>query len=128
MVEEKRWTVGSLDFSPHPPRGNSDFGFAAPQLASSAGLALLTVSLYLLQRRRPSLPYLIPMVFMMVTTMVAMGIKLASFARTGNLTLLVIGGAISLMAVWLVVEAILAVRRYARTPAVEDLDIALPGE
>jgi hypothetical protein len=39
-----------------------------------------------------------------------------------------IGGAISLMAVWLVVEAILAVRRYARTPAVEELDIALPGE
>jgi carbon starvation protein len=92
-----------------------------------AGLALLTVSLYLLQRRRPSLPYLIPMVFMMVTTMVAMGIKLVSFAKTGNLTLLVIGGAISLMAVWLVVEAILAVRRYARTPAVEELDIVLPG-
>ena len=91
-----------------------------------AGLALLTVSLYLLERKRPALPYLIPMVFMMVTTMVAMGIKLVSFAKTGNLTLLVIGGAISLMAVWLVVEAILAVRRYARTPAVEELDIALP--
>jgi len=93
-----------------------------------AGLALLTVSLYLLQRRRPSLPYLIPMVFMMVTTMVAMGIKLVSFAKSGNITLLAVGSAISLMAVWLVVEAILAVRRYARTPAVETLDIALPGE
>jgi carbon starvation protein len=92
-----------------------------------AGLALLTVSLYLLQRRRPSLPYLIPMVFMMVTTLVAMGIKLVSFAKTGNLTLLVIGGAISLIALWLVVEAVLAVRRYSRTPAVETLDIVLPG-
>jgi carbon starvation protein len=91
-----------------------------------AGLALLTVSLYLLQRRRPSLPYLIPMVFMMVTTMVAMGIKLVSFAKTGNLTLLVIGGAISLIAVWLVVEAVLAVVRYSRTPAEENLDIVLP--
>ncbi len=92
-----------------------------------AGLALLTVSLYLLERKRPALPYLIPMVFMMVTTLVAMSIKLVSFAKTGNLTLLVIGGAISLIAVWLVVEAVLAVARYSRTPAEENLDILLPG-
>ncbi len=92
-----------------------------------AGLALLTVSLYLLERKRPALPYLIPMVFMMVTTLVAMSIKLVSFAKTGNLTLLVIGGAISLIAVWLVVEAVLAVARYSRTPAEENLDISLPG-
>jgi len=91
-----------------------------------AGLALLTVSLYLLERKRPALPYLIPMVFMMVTTLVAMSIKLVSFAKTGNLTLLVIGGAISLIAVWLVVEAVLAVVRYSRTPAEESLDIVLP--
>jgi len=91
-----------------------------------AGLALLTVSLYLLERKRPALPYLIPMVFMMVTTLVAMSIKLVSFAKTGNLTLLVIGGAISLIAVWLVVEAVLAVVRYSRTPAEENLDIVLP--
>ena len=93
-----------------------------------AGLALLVVSLYLMQRRRPALPYLVPMVFMMLTTLVAMGIKLVSFAKDGNLTLLVVGGAISVIAVWLVVEAVLAVRRFARTPAVEELDITLPGK
>jgi carbon starvation protein len=92
-----------------------------------AGLALLVVSLYLLQRGRPALPFLVPMVFMMLTTLVAMGVKLVSFARDGNLTLLVVGSAISLIAVWLVVEAILAVRRYARTPVVETLDVHLPG-
>jgi carbon starvation protein len=91
-----------------------------------AGLALLTVSLYLLERKRPALPYLVPMVFMMVTTVAAMGIKLVSFAKTGNLTLLTIGGAISVIAVWLVVEAVLAVVRYSRTPAEENLDIVLP--
>jgi hypothetical protein len=55
-----------------------------------------------------------------------MGIKLVSFAKTGNLTLLTIGGAISVIAVWLVVEAVLAVVRYSRTPAEENLDISLP--
>ena len=91
-----------------------------------AGLALLTVSLYLLERKRPALPYLIPMVFMMVTTLIAMIIKLRSFWRDGNTTLLLVGGAISIIAVWLVLEAALAIRRYARTPPVRGLDIALP--
>jgi carbon starvation protein len=92
-----------------------------------AGLALLTVSLYLLQRRRFALPYLLPMVFMMITTLVAMIIKLHSFWRNGNTTLLVVGGAITFIALWLVVEAALAVSRYARTVPEQELDIALPG-
>jgi carbon starvation protein len=91
-----------------------------------AGLALLTVSLYLLERKRPALPYLIPMVFMMVTTLIAMIIKLRSFWRDGNTTLLLVGGAIGIIALWLVVEAALAIRRYARTPPVRGLDITLP--
>ena len=49
-----------------------------------AGLALLVVSLYLIQRRRFALPYLIPMVFMMITTVVAMSNKLRSYAADGN--------------------------------------------
>ncbi len=91
-----------------------------------AGLALLTVSLYLLQRRRFALPYLLPMIFMMVTTLIAMTTKLLSFWRDGNNTLLFIGGAITFIALWLVVEAVLAIVRYSRTPAEESLDIVLP--
>jgi carbon starvation protein len=91
-----------------------------------AGLALLVVSLYLLQRRRPALPYLIPMLFMMVTTLVAMTNKLRGFWSEGNLILLFVGGAITTIALWLMAEAILAIRRYARAPAEESLDIALP--
>jgi carbon starvation protein len=91
-----------------------------------AGLALLTVSLYLLQRRRFALPYLLPMLFMMVTTLAAMINKLLSFWRDGNDTLLFVGGAITLIAVWLVVEAALALRRYARTPPETSLEIELP--
>lgn len=93
-----------------------------------AGLALLTVSLYLLQRGRFALPYLVPMVFMMVTTLIAMSTKLLSFWRNGNTTLLFVGGAITFIAMWLVVEAVVAVVRYTRTPALESPDITLPGK
>ncbi len=91
-----------------------------------AGLALLVVSLYLIQRRRFSLPYLVPMFFMMVTTLIAMTSKLRSFAATGNTTLLLVGGAITIIAIWLIIEAVLAVRRFSRQPPVDELDIALP--
>jgi len=91
-----------------------------------AGLALLTVSLYLLQRGRLALPFLVPMVFMMVTTLIAMSTKLLAFWRDGNSTLLFVGGAITFIALWLVVEAILAILRFARTPPETNLDIALP--
>ena len=62
---------------------------------------------------------------MMVTTLTAMGIKLVAYARSGNITLLTVGGAISVIAVWLVVEAFLAVRRYRREGPVESLDVTL---
>jgi carbon starvation protein len=93
-----------------------------------AGLALLTVSLYLMQRRRFALPFLLPMVFMMITTLIAMTTKLLSFWRDGNSTLLFVGGAITFIALWLVVEAALAIRRYTRTPPETSLEIALPDE
>ena len=90
-----------------------------------AGLALLVVALYLIQRRRRSLPYLLPMVFMMISTLVAMAVKLADFYREGQTVLLVVGGCITLIAVWLVVEAFLALRRYRREGPVESLDVTL---
>ncbi len=91
-----------------------------------AGLALLVVSLYLIQRRRFALPYLLPMLFMMVTTVIAMTTKLRSYAADGNTTLLVVGGIISGIAVWLVVEAGLALWRYSRSAPAEGLDIEMP--
>jgi len=90
-----------------------------------AGLALLVVSLYLIQRRRPGLPYLLPMAFMMVTTLTAMALKLRDFWSSGERVLLVVGAAILAIAVWLVVEALLAVRRYRRSPPVTSLDVEL---
>jgi carbon starvation protein len=59
-----------------------------------------------------SLPYLLPMLFMMVTTLAAMFFKLRDFVRQGQIMLLVVGGCITLTAAWLIVEAALALRRY----------------
>ncbi len=91
-----------------------------------AGLALLVVALYLIERRRISLPYLLPMLFMMATTLVAMISNLRAFSAGGNTTLLVVGGAITVIAVWLVAEAAIAVNRYRRSAPVETLEISLP--
>ena len=38
-----------------------------------------------------------------------------------------VGGAITFIALWLVVEAVLAVRRFIQSPPEENLEIILPG-
>ncbi len=91
-----------------------------------AGLALLIVALYLIERRRPSLPYLIPMVFMLVGTLTAMAIKLRDFYDKGQWLLFVFGSAITLTAIWMIVEAGLALRRYRRSPGKTVLEIEVP--
>ena len=93
-----------------------------------AGLALLVVALYLIERRRPSLPYLIPMAFMLVGTLTAMAIKLHDFYARGQWLLLIFGSAITLTAIWLIVEAAMALARYRRQPPQTSLEIALPGK
>ena len=88
-----------------------------------AGLALLVVALYLIQRRRPSLPYLLPMLFMLGSTITAMLIKLRDYWAEDQRLLLVVGGLITLTAFWLVLEAALALRRYRHEGTKESLDI-----
>lgn len=91
-----------------------------------AGLTLLVVSLYLVQRRRRAAPYLVPMAFMMISTLTAMTTELAGFAREGNLVLLIVGSAIAGIGVWLAAEAVVAIRRYARETATTSLDLERP--
>jgi len=124
--------VGAISFFAFYKIEGRSAGLALWQLFGStnqllAGLALLVVSLYLIQRRRMALPYLLPMLFMMVTTVIAMTNKLSSYAADGNTTLLVVGGIITGIAAWLVVEAVLALRRYWRSEPVEGLDVEMPS-
>ena len=82
-----------------------------------AALTLLTVTLYLYQRRRPLLYTALPMLFMMVTTLVAMVANLSKFSNSwrfdegASWPLLLVGAALLILAVWLVIEAVLAARR-----------------
>lgn len=75
------------------------------------GLTLLAVTLYLIQRGRPAWFTGLPMVFMLITTLVAMTIKIGDFWNQGLFLLLVIGGGIFLLSVWLSVEAAVRFRR-----------------
>jgi carbon starvation protein len=125
--------VGSIAFFAFYKIDGEAAGLALWQLFGStnqllAGLALLVVSLYLIQRRRPSLPFLLPMIFMMVSTLTAMVFKLRDYLVGGQTLLLVVGSCITLIAVWLIVEAVLALRRYRSGGTTDDLDIPIPGD
>jgi carbon starvation protein len=76
-----------------------------------AGLTLLTVSLYLWQRGRSPFFTGIPALFMLVSTSSATVIKLRDFYQEGNYLLLCVGSTLGLIGTWIVVEALLAVRR-----------------
>jgi len=88
-----------------------------------AGLALLAASLYLLQRRRFHWVATIPMVFMMVTTLKAMVSNMLEFWQKTEWPLFAVSAILLILAVWLMVEAILAVRRTLRSKVLPPLDI-----
>ena len=76
-----------------------------------------------MQRKRPAWFTLIPMAFMMLTTLGAMWSQLSSFNEKEACRLFGVGGLLLVIAVWLVIEAILAVRRYRRGETTDDMEI-----
>jgi len=89
-----------------------------------AGLTLLTVTLYLYFRKKNYLYTAIPMVFMLVTTLVAMVINVRTFFNQGSYLLLAVGGVVLFLALWLIVEGVLRFTR-GREEAVAELQEAL---
>ena len=63
------------------------------------------------------------MAFVLVSTLSAMSVNLTEFWRAGEWTLFVTGLVILALALWLTVEAAVAVRQYRRAPVVEDMDV-----
>ena len=78
------------------------------------GITLLIVTLYLIQRRANYLFTLIPMIFMMITTMVAMILNVRDFYNGESHLLLAVGLVLLMLAVWLTVEGVL---RFKQTRA-----------
>ena len=93
-----------------------------------AGLALLAVTVYLLRRGKPLVYTFLPMVFMLVSTLSAMGANLLEFWTNRQWILFLTGATIFTLASWLTAEAWLAVRRYRRRPAVESLEVKFASD
>lgn len=93
-----------------------------------AGLALLVITLYLLQRRKPWFITGIPMVLMLGTTLAAMINNGLKFYKAGNWLLLIVSTFLFGLAAWLIVEAFLAIKRYKKEDDVPGLDIVLNAE
>lgn len=123
--------VASIWFFAFFEVGGSSAGLVLWQLFGTtnqllAGLTLLAVTLYLLQRQRPIRYTLLPMLFLLVTTLSAMAINLSQYWRQGILILLFTGGAVFILAIWLAIEAALAVRRYRTGSPVAGVEVEFP--
>lgn len=81
-----------------------------------AALGLLVVSLFLYRLGKPVVYTLIPMIGMMVMTFTAMVMKLRANLAAGHWPLLVVGGVILVLVLWLVIESLLALRRQVVGP------------
>jgi len=95
-----------------------------------AGLALLVVTLYLRQRGRNFWVTGLPMIFMMVSTIIAMIANLRRFWgqwSSGGSLLFVVGAVLLVLAVWLCVEAVLRFRGIRHEPVLTSLAIELPA-
>ena len=91
-----------------------------------AGLALLTISLYLHQRGRNPYFTAIPMLFMAVSTIAAMVSNLRDFWaqwEEGGSVLFVVGLMLLLLAIWLMGEAIAAMLRFRGKKPIKTMSV-----
>ena len=94
-----------------------------------AGLTLSILVIMLTQLRRPTWPVLIPLVFVTVMSLWAAVLQLRTLWSAQNWLLLVIDVVIIGCAIWVIVEAITAISKARREPAVTWRDDeTMPGE
>ncbi len=77
----------------------------------TAGLSLLVITLFLIRLRRPAWVTAIPMAFLLFMTTWAMVLNLVRYYTDSQAVLLVVGGVIFALELWLVFEAVVAFRR-----------------
>lgn len=89
-----------------------------------ASLTLLIVAVMLVRKRRNPWPAIIPLLFVFVMSFYAAFVQIGTFVDTGNWLLLVLDIIIILAAVWVSVEAVVALRKaFAEPPEAPDADV-----
>ncbi|MER7457927.1 carbon starvation protein A [Micromonospora sp. NPDC126480] len=77
----------------------------------TAGLALAVIAVWVLRRRRNPAAVVVPLVFLLVMTTWALIVQLREFIEAEEWVLAPLDAIIFVLAVWLIVEAVLALRR-----------------
>jgi carbon starvation protein len=113
--------IGGIAFFALVPAGKALWILFGTSNQLLAGLALLTVSVFLFKLGRPVLYTLVPMVIMLVMSLWAMVLNLGRFWREEKVALAVVSLIVLVMSLWLVFEAIWA---FARRRG----DLAAPAE
>jgi carbon starvation protein len=72
-----------------------------------AGLILLVITLYLFKRGKPTLPYLIPTVILLIITSIGLYFNILTFHRQNNTYLVVLTCVLCLAQLWVMVEGCL---------------------
>lgn len=80
-----------------------------------AGLALLTLTIYLIRNNVPCRLVFVPMVFIIFFTAWAMLHNIIVFMRTGQWHLFFLGTAIVILELWMIIETVVAYRRHKRS-------------
>ena len=80
-----------------------------------AALTLMILTLYFWKQKKPILPLLIPMLFIMVITFTALIMKAQSFHTQGNMLLLGITLIMLGLIIWMLIEGLLIVQQKMKT-------------
>ncbi len=82
-----------------------------------AGLSLLVSFIYLLKSKKPTLPILIPMLFVVFVTLWAMvgNFFEFTFSQNPNYLLSAVGGILIIITIWLLIEGIICYRKIKNT-------------
>ncbi|MQA15469.1 MAG: carbon starvation protein A, partial [Pseudonocardiaceae bacterium] len=88
----------------------------------TAGLALAVIAVWVMRNRRNPVAVLVPLVFLLVMTTWALVVNLQKFISQGQWVLAPLDLVIFVLAVWLIVEAAIALWRVRAEVAAEDAD------
>jgi carbon starvation protein len=108
-----------LGLALYPGRAGGEAGFAFGYLwrlfgttnQLTAGLALSVIAVWVFTRNRNPIAQIVPLTFLLAMTTWALFIQLGQFFGDGEWLLLILDAIIFVLALWLIVEAIIAFRR-----------------